>query len=198
MADRWKRIVTSGLAFGALAIPGFAAFVAVRSAVMRAMMQAVAGAFAVYHIIRSAVDYLHGAMAGAIVLSFLVRARHRVGAAALASVALDSALAPNSVDPGVTFTAPIHDSIASLYVHVGRDSDMHGLFHQSTQAGLRLHAPAYRGRVQPYVAIGFEHLVTGALDLADLLALKLQPGVRIYVRDSWGVGFRTPPIRISS
>ena len=107
---------------------------------------------------------------------------------------------PTTVDPAhaVTFTAPIHDSLASLYVHIGRDADATGTGHQSTQAGVRFHAPTFRGRVQPYVAVGFEHLVTGAIDLSDILALKVQPGVRVYVRDSWGVGFRTPPFRISS
>ena len=115
-----------------------------------------------------------------------------------ASVSLDSALAPTSVDPGVTFTAPIHDSLASLYVHIGRDSDANGLFHQSTQAGVRFHAPSFWSRVQPYAAVGFEHLVTGAVDLSDLMAFKVQPGVRVYVRDAWGVGFRTPPFRISA
>ena len=115
-----------------------------------------------------------------------------------ASISLDSALAPTTVDPGVTFTAPIHDSLASLYVHIGRDADATGTGHQSTQAGVRFHAPTYKGRVQPYVAVGFEHLVTGAIDLSDILALKVQPGVRVYVREFWGVGFRTPPFRISS
>ena len=115
-----------------------------------------------------------------------------------ASVSLDSALAPTTVDPGVTFTAPIHDSLASLYVHIGRDADATGTGHQSTQAGVRFHAPTFRGRVQPYVAVGFEHLVTGAIDLSNLLAFKVQPGVRLYVREFWGVGFRTPPFHISS
>ena len=133
---------------------------------------------------------------GSVFLALLIAAS--ASAQQRASISLDSALAPNSVDPGVTFTAPIHDSLASLYVHIGRDGDANGRVHQSTQAGVRFHAPTFRGRVQPYVAVGFEHLVTGAIDLSDILALKVQPGVRVYVRDSWGVGFRTPPIRISS
>ena len=58
MSDRLKQIVTSGLAFGALAIPGFAGFVAALGGDAQ-VMQAVVGAYAVYHILRLAVDYLH-------------------------------------------------------------------------------------------------------------------------------------------
>ena len=115
-----------------------------------------------------------------------------------ASISLDSALAPDSVDPGVTFTAPIHTDLVSLYAHIGRDSDAHGRVHQTTQAGIRVHAPTLYGRVQPYAAVGFEHLASGALDLNDVSALHVQPGVRIYVHEFWGVGFRTPPIRVST
>ena len=194
--DRLKAIVTSALAFGALAIPGFTAFVTALGGDAE-IMQAVVGGYAVYHVIRLAVDYFHAAVTGSVLLAFLLIPTV-VGAQQRASISLDSALAPNSVDPGVTFTAPIHDSLASLYAHIGRDADPNGMIHQSTQAGVRFHAPTFRGRVQPYVAVGFEHLVTGAIDLSDVLALKVQPGVRVYVRDSWGVGFRTPAFHISS
>ena len=98
----------------------------------------------------------------------------------------------------MTFTAPIHSGITSLYAHIGRDSDEHGRVHQTTQAGVRFHAPTVWGRVQVYGAVGFEHLASGALDLSDVLAIKVQPGIRVYVREFWGVGFRTPPIRVST
>ena len=123
-----------------------------------------------------------------------------VGASAQqrASISLDSALAPDSVNPGVTFTAPIHSDVVSLYAHVGRDSDASGTVHQSTHAGVRFHAPVLYSRFQPYAAVGFEHLAAGVLDLSDVLSLHVQPGVRVYVREFWGVEFRTPPIRVST
>ena len=114
MSDRLKAIVTSGLAFGALAIPGFTAFVTALGG-DASVMQAVVGGYAVYHVIRLAVDYFHAAVTGSVLLAFLLIPTV-VGAQQRASISLDSALAPNSVDPGVTFTAPIHDSLASLYV----------------------------------------------------------------------------------
>ena len=195
MSDRLKAIVTSGLAFGALAIPGFTALVTALGGDAE-IMQAVVGGYAVYHVIRLAVDYFHAKVAGAVLLALLIP----VGASAQqrASISLDSALAPDSVDPGVTLTAPIHSDVVSLYAHIGRDSDEHGVVHQTTQAGLRFHAPTVWNRVQPYVALGFEHLASGTLDISDVLSLKVQPGVRVYVREYWGVGFRTPPIRVST
>ena len=60
MLDRLKAIVTSLLAFGALAIPGFTAFVTELGG-DAGVMQAVVGGYAVYHVIRLAVDYLHSA-----------------------------------------------------------------------------------------------------------------------------------------
>ena len=120
-----------------------------------------------------------------------------VSAQQRASISLDSALAPDSVNPGITLTAPINSDIVSLYAHIGRDSDADGMVHQSTHAGIRFHAPILYGRFQPYAAIGFEHLATGTLDLSDVLSLHVQPGVRVYVREFWGVGFRSPPIRVS-
>ena len=193
--ERLKAIVTTVLAFGVLAIPGFAGVVAAVGGDAE-IMQAVVGAYAVYHILRLAVDYLHAKVTATMIVALLVAVP--ASAQQRASISLDSALAPDSVDPGVTFTAPIHSDIVSLYAHIGRDSDEHGRVHQTTQAGIRLHAPAVWHRVQPYVALGFEHLATGALNLDDVLALKLQPGVRVYVREFWGVGLRTPPIRVST
>ena len=73
MSDRLKAIVTSGLAFGALAIPGFTGFVTALGG-DAAVMQAVVGGYAVYHVIRLAVDYLHAKVAGAVLLALLLPA----------------------------------------------------------------------------------------------------------------------------
>ena len=73
MSDRVKQIVTSVLAFGALAVPGFASVVAALGG-DAVVMQAVVGAYAVYHVLRLAVDYLHGAVAGAFILALLIPA----------------------------------------------------------------------------------------------------------------------------
>ena len=73
MSDRLKAIVTSGLAFAALAIPGFTGFVSSVGGDAE-IMQAVVGGYAVYHVIRLAVDYLHGKVAGAVLLALLIPA----------------------------------------------------------------------------------------------------------------------------
>ena len=93
--DRLKAIVTSALAFGTLAIPGFAGFVAAVGGDAE-IMQAVVGAYAVYHILRVAVDVLHSAVAGPILLVLLVALP--ASAQQRASISLDSALAPDSVE----------------------------------------------------------------------------------------------------
>lgn len=72
MLDRLKAIVASFLAFGALAIPGFSAFVTALGG-DAGVMQAVVGGYAVYHVLRLAVDYLHGKAAGSM-YSFLAMA----------------------------------------------------------------------------------------------------------------------------
>ena len=84
MSDRLKAIVTSGLAFGALAIPGFTGFVTALGG-DAAVMQAVVGGYAVYHVIRLAVDYLHAKVAGAVLLALLLPA----GASAQAPVPVE-------------------------------------------------------------------------------------------------------------
>ena len=71
--ERLKKIVTSALAFGVLAIPGFAAFVTALGG-DAAIMQAVVGAYAVYHTLRLAVDYFHAKAAGAVLLALLIPA----------------------------------------------------------------------------------------------------------------------------
>ena len=68
MSNRVKAIVTSALAFGALAIPGFTAFVTAVGGDAE-IMQAVVGGYAVYHVIRLAVDYLHATVTGSILLA---------------------------------------------------------------------------------------------------------------------------------
>ena len=84
MSDRLKAIVTSGLAFGALAIPGFTAFIAALGGDAE-IMRAVVGAYAVYHVIRLAVDFFHAKVSGAfsmcsILALALLAARGRIGA----------------------------------------------------------------------------------------------------------------------
>ena len=73
MSDRLKAIVTSGLAFGALAIPGFTALVTALGG-DAAVMQAVVGGYAVYHTLRLAVDYFHAKVAGAVLLALFIPA----------------------------------------------------------------------------------------------------------------------------
>ena len=73
MADRWKQIAASFLAFGALAIPGFSGLVTALGG-DAGIMQAVVGAYAVYHVVRLAVDYVHGAVAGVFLLGLLLPA----------------------------------------------------------------------------------------------------------------------------
>ena len=73
MTDRLKAIVTSALAFGALAIPGFTTFVTALGGDAE-IMQAVVGGYAVYHVIRLAVDYFHAKVAGAVLLALLIPA----------------------------------------------------------------------------------------------------------------------------
>ena len=73
MITRVKQIVTSALAFGVLAIPGFASFITAIGG-DAAVMQAVAGAFAVYHLLRLVVDTLHGAVASVFILALLLPA----------------------------------------------------------------------------------------------------------------------------
>ena len=68
MSNRVKAIVTSALAFGALAIPGFTAFVTALGG-DASVMQAVVGGYAVYHVIRLAVDYFHAAVTGSVLLA---------------------------------------------------------------------------------------------------------------------------------
>ena len=71
MPDRLKAIITSGLAFGALAIPDFTAFVAAVGGDAE-IMQAVVGGYAVYHVIRLAVDYLHSAAFVSLMMVLLI------------------------------------------------------------------------------------------------------------------------------
>ena len=71
MSDRLKAIVTSALAFGALAIPGFTGFVTALGGDAE-IMQAVVGGYAVYHVIRLAVDYFHATVAGAVLLALFI------------------------------------------------------------------------------------------------------------------------------
>ena len=73
MADRWKQIAASFLGFGALAIPGFSGLVTALGGEAE-IMQAVVGAYAVYHVVRLAVDYVHGAVAGVFLLGLLLPA----------------------------------------------------------------------------------------------------------------------------
>ena len=58
MGDRLKQITSAGLAFGALAIPGFAGVVTAVGGDAE-IMQAVTGGYAVYHVIKLGVDYVH-------------------------------------------------------------------------------------------------------------------------------------------
>ena len=71
--ERLKQIVTASLAFGLLAIPGFAAFVAALGGEAE-IMQAVVGSYAVYHTLRLAVDYLHTKAFGGMLLVLLIPA----------------------------------------------------------------------------------------------------------------------------
>lgn len=73
MQDKLTEIVKAGLAFGALAIPHFSDFLAALGG-EAAVMQNVAGAYGIYHMVGLAVDYFRGkaaAMAAALLLLLL-------------------------------------------------------------------------------------------------------------------------------
>ena len=116
-----------------------------------------------------------------------------------AGFSFDSAVAPAGLQPGVTLTAPFKSTWSHLYAHVGRetvgpDSDST----LTTQAGIRFIAPRIPGnipvldRLQFFGNVGMNHLA-GAVGLGPVLAVKVQPGVRVYLHDRWGLEFRTPP-----
>ena len=77
---------------------------------------------------------------------------------------------------------------------MGPDSDST----MTTQAGIRFIAPRIPGnipildRLQFFANVGMNHLA-GAVGLGPVLAVKVQPGVRVYLHDRWGLEFRTPP-----
>ena len=68
MADRIKAIVTSALALGALAIPGFEALETVLGG-PDSIVQAALGGYALYHTIALAVDWAHGKTGPAVALA---------------------------------------------------------------------------------------------------------------------------------
>lgn len=114
-----------------------------------------------------------------------------------AGFSFDSAVAPTGLQPGVTLTAPFKTTWSHLYAHVGRDTVGPG--HDSTtttQAGIRFIAPRlpdtipFIHRLQFFSNVGMNHL-SGAVGLDSVLAVAVQPGVRVYLHYRWGLEFRT-------
>ena len=114
------------------------------------------------------------------------------------SIAFDSALHDSGSTPGVTITAPLTDGgLVDLTGHLGRvalESDSRGDSTSVTsQIGLRFNAPE-TFRVQPYLNVGLEQ-IGGSVGIDDVLALNLQPGFDVRIKDAWGIGFKTPSFR---
>ena len=68
--DKVKQIISAGLAFGALSIPGFAGALAAVGGDAE-VMQAAVGAFAVYTLVHGIVGYVHGKAAALVLLMLL-------------------------------------------------------------------------------------------------------------------------------
>ena len=125
-------------------------------------------------------------------------------AAPRAAIALDAGLG-GQVQPGVLMTAPalgFGTVDVEMFASVALEQ-VSGISTHSTQGGVRVNLPQH-WRVRAYVAVGFEHLGTSVLTLPggvivdDILAIQLQPGVRVHLEESWGIGVRTSPIHLAS
>ena len=161
MSDRLKAIVTSGLAFGALAIPGFTAFVTAVGGDAE-IMQAVVGGYAVYHVIRLAVDYLHAKVAGAVLLALLLPA----GASAQAPVPVEGQHGAAYVSYGIASGEPF--SLNNLQFDVdlavpGTVLSFTGHFTDQTGAHV---GPTGGYQVGPITVFGRHLFLVGADDAA--------------------------------
>ena len=116
------------------------------------------------------------------------------------SISADSALVSDdsAPSPGMTFTARLLGSELAALELFGRVAsepfqDNDGTQHNATttSAGVRVTTADPIWRIKPFIGIGFAN-VNGLLSLNDAMQLEIQPGLRFYVRPSWGVGATWP------
>ena len=121
------------------------------------------------------------------------------------SISFDSALVSDDTapSPGITLTARLLGGEVAALDLFGRIAsepftDEHGVQHDATttSAGVRVTIPDPIWRIKPFVGIGFAN-VNGLLSLNDAMQLEIQPGVKVYIRPSWGLGATWPLYTLS-
>ena len=122
---------------------------------------------------------------------------------AQATISSDFALnaGGDTPSPGIALTAPMFTGgvvDVGLVGRITRSTWTAGDMTEdavTTTAAVRVTSAAPIWRIRPYIDVGLSNL-NGTFAVRDALALDVTPGLQLYVRESWGLGFSLPTMAL--